>query len=382
MNDNNKSLFQEEIATWNRHNAIRHLTPLEHDGDYVILGNKRLLNLSRNDYLGLAAKTPISLSQLSTQSFSGSTSSPLLTGYSIQTERLEQQLATDYQRESALVFNSGYHMNTGICGSLCNQNTLIIADKLVHASIIDGIKLTGLPFIRFRHNDLNHLEKILETKASSAHCIIVIVESLYSMDGDVCDLRSLVEIKKRYPQTILYVDEAHAVGVRGIKGLGLAEETGTIKDIDILCGTFGKALASMGGYVVCDQVIKTILVNKCRSLIYSTALPPLLHEYTYHLWNHMKTMTEARKSLNDKSALLRQKFVSMDLPMPSESHIIPWIIGANDQTIALAEQLQNLGFYVLPIRPPTVPIGKARLRFSLTASMPIEPLLTAINKLS
>ncbi|WP_282918291.1 aminotransferase class I/II-fold pyridoxal phosphate-dependent enzyme [Porphyromonas macacae] len=379
MNDILFDMFEQRMGEITRSGSLRMLKPLTHSGAYIVTEDgKRMLNFSGNDYLGLAARGDIR--QL--EGFDmGSTSSALLTGYYDVMADLEKQIAEQFGREAALIFNSGYHMNTGIVPALVDDKTLIVADKLVHASMIDGMKLSGVPFERFRHNDLSHLEKILQRKSASYRMIIVMVESVYSMDGDVSDLKALVEIKRRYPQVMLYVDEAHAVGVRGARGLGLAEETGTVSDIDLLCGTFGKALASMGAYVVCDDVVRRLLVNRCRPLIFSTALPPSVIAYTRAVWQALPGMQNERLRLQEWSGKFRQFLVHKGISMPSESHIIPWILGENSKAVEVAEQLQKLGYYVLPIRPPTVPKGTARLRFSLTAETPVDGLMEAIDSL-
>ncbi len=336
-----------------------------------------MLNLSGNDYLGLAAeeKKPYE------GELYGSASSRLLTGNYEIYDRLENAMAKTFGREAALVFNSGYHMNTGILPALADDHTLVIADKLVHASMIDGIRLSRCKFERFRHNDLNHLKKILQKSAGDYESVIVMAESIYSMDGDIADLRGLVALKKQFPQVMLYIDEAHGIGVRGQNGLGLAEETGTIQDIDFLLGTFGKALGSMGGYIICDAVIKEYLVNKCRSLIFSTALPPLTMSFNMHIFTTLPTLGEKRRMLDEYATLLRKSIEDLGYPMPSESHIVPLLIGDNHKTIQVAEQLQKLGYYVLPIRPPTVPAGTSRLRFSLTSATPVASLIKDLQEI-
>lgn len=149
-----------------------------------------------------------------------------------------------------MIFNSGYHANTGILPALTDKQTLLLADKLVHASIIDGILLSGSPFLRYRHNDYDQLERLVQKNACQYETIIILTESIFSMDGDVADLNRLIAIKRQYPNILLYVDEAHAIGTRGKTGLGIAEEQSCIQEIDLLIGTFSKALASMGAYLV------------------------------------------------------------------------------------------------------------------------------------
>lgn len=381
MNDKYKIELEEikKLGAW------RHIRNIEHSGAYIIEKGKKMLNLSSNDYLGLTNKEDLIESFYASLSgedrLPGSCSSRLLTGNSCAYERLETLIAKRFGKESALVFNSGYHLNTGVLPAITDRHSLILADKLIHASIIDGIRLSGIPFERFRHNDLGHLERLLSKNRNNYHRIIVMVESIYSMDGDVADLLGLVELKKQYPSVELYVDEAHAIGVRGKTGLGLAEETQTIKSIDYLVGTFGKAFASMGAYIVCDAEVKDLLINKSRSLIFSTALSPSSVSWTEKIFRLLPEFTHEREALSQNALLLRNAIKKLGVKMPSSSHIIPYMIGENQPCVEKAEQLQKLGFFVLPIRHPTVPLHTARLRFSLTAAIKTDELKQLIDSL-
>ena len=200
------------------------------------------------------------------------------------------------------------------------------------------------------------------------------------MDGDVADLHRLVELKKSYPNVVLYVDEAHAIGVRGRNGLGIAEEQGCIGEIDLLVGTFGKALASMGAYIVCDRTIREYLINRMRPLIFSTALPPFQIAWTRFIVELLPEITPLRERLAQTSHILAEALKGKGGEV-SGSHIIPYIIGDNKDCILKAEELQRKGFYCLPVRPPTVPKGTARIRFSLTADVTIEDLQPLIQAL-
>ena len=180
--------------------------------------------------------------------------------------RLEKRLAELYKAETSLVFNSGYHTNSGILPAVTDNRSLILADKLVHASIVDGIGLSKARCIRYRHNDYEQLERLVSESASQYEAIFIVTESIFSMDGDESDLPRLVALKKHYPNIYLYVDEAHAFGVRGQCGLGCAEEQDVIKEIDFLVGTFGKAAASVGAFVICSDEMKRYLVNKSHSV--------------------------------------------------------------------------------------------------------------------
>ena len=239
---NYQTILSELEASGN----LRRLPEVTHEGRWIEREGQRMLNLSSNDYLGLATRSDLQAEFLASEAAQrwplSSSSSRLLTGNFTVYTALEQRIARDFGREAALLFNSGYHANTGILPALADKQTLILADKLVHASLIDGIRLGEAPFSRYRHNDYTQLERLLAKNTSTYETIIVVTESVFSMDGDVADLPRLVALKRQYPNVMLYVDEAHAIGVRGERGLGVAEECGCIEQIDLLVGTFGKAL--------------------------------------------------------------------------------------------------------------------------------------------
>lgn len=357
---------------------LRRLPHVVHKGQWIEKEGRTMLNLSSNDYLGLASRTDLYDAFFDEWKEKGyplsSSSSRLLTGNFTVYDELEQLMAERFGREAALLFNSGYHANTGILPALADKQTLILADKLVHASLIDGILLSGAPFLRYRHNDYNQLEMLLKKHAGQYEQIFIVTESIFSMDGDVADLPRLVELKKSYPDILLYVDEAHAIGVRGKNGLGIAEEQDCIQDIDLLIGTFGKALASMGAYVICSRTIREYLVNCMRPLIFSTALPPIQIAWTRFIFERLPLFGELREKLALTGHLLAGALEEKGGEI-SESHIIPFIVGENKECILKAEELQRKGFYCLPVRPPTVPKGTARIRFSLTAEVTSEQII-------
>lgn len=377
--------MKQELLELEKHSNLRRLPQMIHDGRNVVVGGQRMLNLSSNDYLGLAADRELReefLQTLTPDNFlPTSSSSRLLTGNFSIYEELEAELAALFGTEAALVLNSGYHANMGILPAVSNQHTLILADKLVHASIIDGIKLTTARCIRYRHNDLAQLERLLEQNHSYYQQIIVVTESIFSMDGDQADLQALVGLKRKYTNVLLYVDEAHAFGVRGKRGLGCAEEAGCIKDIDFLVGTFGKAAASAGAYIVCSRVIREYLVNRMRTLIFTTALPPINIAWTLFVVRKLAGMHERREHLAKISRMLREALQAKGYQCPSTSHIVPMIIGSSEDTVLRAEALQRHGFYALPVRPPTVPEGTSRIRFSLTAEIKEQEIEKTIKYL-
>ncbi|MEG1006097.1 MAG: 8-amino-7-oxononanoate synthase [Bacteroides sp.] len=365
--------MRQELTLLQQQNNLRSLPALVHEGREVLIDHRRMLNLSSNDYLGLASNEELRrefLQTLTPENFlPASSSSRLLTGNFTAYRQLENELASLFGTEAALTFNCGYHANTGILPVVSNAQTLILADKLIHASLIDGIKLSVAKAIRYRHNDYAQLERLIQENHEKYERIIIVTESIFSMDGDEADLTTLVRLKRTYASVLLYVDEAHAFGVRGLRGLGCAEEQGCIADIDFLVGTFGKALASSGAYIVCSQVIREYLINKMRPFIFTTALPPINVEWTLFLLKRLPAWGALRQQLSQISDRLREALKQNGYACPSTSHIIPLIAGASSSTIALADVFQRKGFYVLPVRPPTVPEGTSRLRFSLTAAI-------------
>lgn len=379
--------INKELFTLKEKRNYRSLPPLMHDGRDVIVNGQRMLNLSSNDYLGLTVDLSLKegfLASITPETFlPTSSSSRLLTGNFTHYQELEQQLAALFGTESALVFNSGYHANTGILPAVSNARTLILADKLVHASLIDGIRLSSAKCIRYRHNDAAQLQRLIDENHHAYEQIIIVTESIFSMDGDATDLRALVRLKKNYSNVLLYVDEAHAFGVRGKKGLGCAEEQGCIADIDFLVGTFGKAIASVGAYIVCRQLIRDYLINKMRTFIFTTALPPINIQWTSWILKHLSDFQHKRAHLLRISTKLKEALTEIGCRCPTDSHIVPMIVGTSEDTIQKAEELQRKGFYALPVRPPTVPEGTSRIRFSLTADITeneINQLIDTLRK--
>ena len=238
------SSYSEILARVKEDGLYRTLPDLSLQGKYVAMDGKRLLNLNSNDYLGLLDCPDYWQEFVSTEAIKyapSSASSRLLTGNDRIYREFESFLCTQYHSDSALIWDSGYHANSGILPVLADVNTLIVADRLVHASIIEGIRLSGAAFVRFRHNDMDHLSQILRQKALDYDKVWIVTESVFSMDGDRAPLADTVQFKNQFPNVYIYVDEAHSVGVLG-GGLGLSAELGLTEDIDLLVGTLGKAL--------------------------------------------------------------------------------------------------------------------------------------------
>ena len=365
--------FATQLDCLKQQGNLRQFTANTQQGRYISINNHKMLNLASNDYLGLASdlqlrerffdETP------NAQRWMSSSSSRLLTGNFPEYEQLEASLSQAFHGRAALLFNSGYHMNIGILPALTDGKTLILADKLIHASMIDGIRLSTAKYVRYRHNDLLHLTQLLHKyhEDDAFERIIVVTESIFSMDGDETDLAELVRIKKQFSKVMLYVDEAHAIGVRGEQGLGCVEQYHVIDDIDFLVGTFGKAIASVGGYLICHSIIRDYLINSMRPLIFSTAQPPICMAWTNFIFQKVLKLNTQRQHLQQLSQSLQQAVTAKGFDCPSTSHIVPVIVGESVKTVVKAKALQDAGFYIMPVRPPTVPQHSSRLRISLTA---------------
>ncbi len=372
-----------ELEQLKKDNMYRSLPAVELAGRGVVQdkAGKELLDLSSNDYLAIAGDEILRedfFRLFKPKSFSSS-SSRLMSGFNSDTVELEQLIAKDYNREAALIFSSGYHVNTSILPAIGNSKTLILADKLVHASLIDGIRLSKCEFRRFEHNNLKALERILESKHAEYSRIIIVSESTFSMDGDKCDLRSLVELKRRFSNVLLYIDSAHDIGTTGKKGLGEPEEQGVINEVDFIVATFGKALASCGAFVVCDGIVKEYLVNKARGFIFSTALSPIQMQWTRFIWEQMPNFTARRTSLAENAAYFRLQLQGKNIQTPSASHIIPIITGQAAETLQKSAALHSAGFHCLAVRPPTVPQNLCRLRLSLNSAMTKQEMDTVLS---
>jgi len=390
VHERNQEKLQAALKTLQAKQQYRTLPCLHQQGRHVLSKGRPLLNIASNDYLGLGMDSALQreffchLQQKDTLPKMSATSSRLLTGNDNELMALESELGTWYAAaandgKSALVFNSGYHANIGSLPALTALPvpTLILADKLVHASIIDGIRLCqnrACHYRRYRHNDDAHLAQLIAQAGDGVERIIIVTESIFSMDGDRAHLEALVALKRNDNRIELYVDEAHAVGVLGETGLGLAEETQTLAEIDYLVGTFGKAFASVGAYVFCSDDNKAWLINQMRSLIFSTALPPINHAWTRFILAKMPKLQNKRAHLADISQMLSQAIppehqIMSQPPTAYQSPIIAYVTGDNAAAVTKAKALQDAGFYALPIRPPTVPENTARIRFVMNAAI-------------
>ncbi|WP_028317134.1 aminotransferase class I/II-fold pyridoxal phosphate-dependent enzyme [Desulfobulbus elongatus] len=377
-----KRQLAEQLAEIDRQGQRRELVPVTHlDRGRIEIDGRRYLNLAGNDYLGLAANRELLAHFYGQQNEDnllagyglGSTASRLMTGNTRPYAELEQELSALYDTEAALVFNSGYHLNVGILPALAGKQDLILADKLCHASLIDGMRLSLAKVVRHPHLDYQAIERILSKDRDRFRQVFLVTESIFSMDGDAADLAELVRLKDRF-SAVLYVDEAHGVGIRGDSGCGLAEEQGVRPAIEILTGTFGKAYGGQGAFVVGSRLLIGTLLNTARPQIFSTGLPPVSVHWLTAVLRRIPQMGPERAKVAELARRLRQGLREVGLETLGSSNIVPVMIGDAARAVAAAERVCAAGYWVKAVRPPTVPAGTSRLRLSLNAAMDWEQL--------
>lgn len=345
------------------------------DGKIVVDGVE-YINFASNDYLGISTKSNLRNEFLSkNNSLLSSASARLLTGTSPEYTELESTLAKLFNKEAALIFNTGYQCNLGVISALVGSGDVIFSDKLNHASIIDGMQLARGDFYRYKHFDYDNLEKLLIEKRSKYKNAIIVTESVFSMDGDCADIDKLIELKNKY-NCLLMVDEAHAFCCCGKTLAGMFYG----KDVDIITATFGKAVGSFGAFCVSNSDIISYLVNKARSFIFSTSIPPINIAWTnWLLTEKLDFLKEQKNKLETLTISVHDLIKAKGYKTPSVSHIIPLIIGSNTETLKVAEKLKSLGYYIPAIRPPTVPEGTSRLRISLTADCKLQDFANVLD---
>lgn len=360
-----------------RLHTVTPLTEIE-----TMVEGRKMLNFCSNDYLGLS-KHPL-LRQRSVEYMNrygtGSTSSRLICGTYDCFEHVEKKIAYLKETEQALILNSGFQANVSLIPALADRKTLILSDSLNHNSIIQGALLSRCQIALFQHNDLDHLKKLLkENRNKGISRILIVIESVFSVDGDQSDIDTLVELSEEF-QALLIVDEAHATGVLGKHGMGLT----CGKKVDITMGTFGKACGSFGAYIACSGKIRDYLINCCSGFIYTTALPPSVIGSIDAALDLIPTMDKERIDLHLKADFLRSSLHELGCNTGnSTTQIIPVIIGDGKQTLALSKWLEEHDILAMAIRPPTVEEGKSRIRLTLSAlhtQNHLEQLIDVIRK--
>ena len=362
-------------------------------GPRINIGGKSFLNFSSNDYLGLANDPALKEAAIKAveQFGAGAGASRLICGSLAPFHQLEEALADFKRTEAALTFSTGYATAIGTICALLGRNDIIILDKLVHASIVDAARLSGAKLRVFSHNDLDDLERILRwsstfrlsggtLKRELQPHVLIVTESIFSMDGDAAPLREIVAFKEKYGAWLM-VDEAHATGIIGEGGRGLAEELGVSSQIEIQMGTLGKALGASGGYICGSRALIDYLVNRARSFIFSTApVPAAAAAATAAIQIVQSSGGESRrKRLRARIAEFQSQIANRKSQIPGA--IIPIIIGDESKAVEAAAKLREQGIFVPAIRYPTVARGKARLRVTLTASHSSGDVATLVHAL-
>jgi 8-amino-7-oxononanoate synthase len=357
-----------ELARLGQQGLRRALEPLgSMQGPVVRVGGRELVNLCSNDYLGLAGDPRVmrAAADAALAEGAGSGASRLVAGDLAIHGRLEAALAALHRAEAALLFNSGYHANAGVPAALVGRDDAIFSDVLNHASIVDGALLSRAELVRYRHLDLDELDGLL--RASRARRKLVVTDAVFSMDGDAAPLRGLADLCDRHG-AMLYVDEAHAVGVLGPTGAGLAEAEGVKDRVDVEMGTLGKALGAFGAYVAGPARLRDLLLARARSFVFTTALPPAACGAALAALEVVRGEPGRRTRLHALMARLKAGLAARGFDVSRVvSPIFPVVLGSEERALAAARGLRERGFFVRAIRPPTVPRGTSRLRVALTA---------------
>ncbi|CUQ67610.1 8-amino-7-oxononanoate synthase [Candidatus Nitrospira inopinata] len=360
---------------------IRRLNTVESStGPIVRYGGRPVILLSSNDYLGLAAHPSVIRAAVhATEQYgSGAGASRLICGTLPPHSELESALASFKGTEAALLFGSGYLANLGVIPALIGRDGLILADRLCHASLIDGCRLSGADFRVFRHRDADHLESLLKRRRSHRRTLIV-TDGLFSMDGDLAPLAELASLAKRY-DAALYVDDAHGTGVMGATGRGTLEALGVEDDIPFHMGTLGKALGSSGAYVVGSGEIIDYLLNTARSFMFTTAPPPATAAAARAAVTIIRQEPERRTRLWENQAWMLHGLRRLGFRLTETvSPILPVLIGDAATALAFAEQLLARGVYAPAVRPPTVPQGTSRIRITVTSEHTASHLEEALH---
>jgi len=373
--------LREELEEIRRQGLERSLREVESEqGLWLEVDGRKILNFSSNNYLSLANDPRLkkAAAEAAEGYGAGSGASRLITGSMSLHHRLEEKLAEFKRTPAALLFNSGYQANIGILTALMSEGDEIYSDELNHASLIDGCRLSKAQVKVYRHNDMNHLRDLL-ARGSSAGRKLIVADSVFSMDGDLAPLREMAELAEAH-ECFLMLDEAHATGVFGAKGRGLVEQCwpeqrpAYLEDHLIQMGTLGKALGSFGAYVAGSEDLILLLINKARSFIYTTSLPPPVLAASLAALEIVETEAQRREKLWGNI-----RFFSECMGIPAQSPIFPFIVGSSEGALRASAELWEQGFWVQAIRYPTVAKGSERLRIALMADHE-RPQLEALAK--
>ncbi len=358
-----------------RERIAKELDALRDRSQFRTLETPPGINLSSNDYLGLSSDPRLKqalMDAVTRTELVGSTGSRLLSGNSAEWEDLESEFACFAGTEAALYFGSGYAANIGLLSSILRPADIVFSDALNHASLIDGIRQSRAAKIIYPHGDLKFLKSALRENGGSAGARVIVTESVFSMEGDIASLAELTELAREY-EAELVIDEAHAIGVCGPEGRGIAAEMGIERDAFAIVHTCGKALAGAGAFVCGSDALKQFLINHARTFIFSTAMPPYLARQIRAALVLARGAESERTHLRHIAMKLREGLAAAGLNCgTSTTHIVPVLLGSNEAALHVASELQRAGFAVKAIRPPTVPPGTSRVRLSLTSRITME----------
>ena len=365
----------------------RSLIARSHDGIYLTSAQgKRLINFGNNDYLGLAAcnrGSQQSNSPRAAATASGSGASALVSGWTDRHQLLADRIADFEVAEAAVLFPTGYAACSGTIATLADAGDLILSDALNHASLIDGCRLSKAQRVIYPHGDWEAVGEFLLQQRADFNRVWVVTDGVFGMDGHVAPLKQLTELADQYDAYVI-VDEAHGTGVLGQTGQGAGQELGVKDQVAVTIGTLSKAIGAQGGFVAGSKLVIDYLINRCRTLIYSTSLAPFQVEAALAGLQMVVSHPERREHVRELSSHFRQRLSIGASEIESGVPIIPVVIGDDQRTVGASERLAELGFYVPAIRPPTVPEGTGRLRISLSAAHDwdmVDSLADAIGSL-
>jgi len=375
---------EQALDDLEKRGLMRQLRTLPENRGKISINGVEWLNFSSNDYLDLAQDKALKDASIkATQDLGcGSGGSRLTTGHLTIHENLETAIADYMGTESSLIFGSGFLTNLGVIPALAGDHAAIFCDRLNHASLIDGALMAGVKWHRYRHNDVGHLDDLLtKHPAKDGQTRLVITDSVFSMDGDIAPLKDIADCAKRH-DALLMVDESHAVGVLGPKGAGMCKALGLEPDV-ITCG-MGKSFGSYGGYVACSHVLRSLIINRARSFIYSTGLPPACIAASHAALDlFIARGDELCADLMDRARHMHSLLENAGFTMlPFESPILPIMVGDNHKTTEFAEKLAENNIICSAIRPPTVPPGTSRLRLTVTRAHDADDLNKAVKILA
>jgi len=373
--------LDEEIVALKEKERYRFLRRLSTPQEArITIEGKEVLNFSSNNYLGLANHPEVvaALADCAGRYGVGSGASRLISGHMDVHAELEEAMSRFKGSEGCLTFSAGYMANLGILSTLGSPDATIFSDEWNHASIVDGCRLSRARVEVYRHTDVTHLEDLL--KASSSRRKIVVTDSVFSMDGDIAPLPDLVTVKDRYG-AILVVDDAHATGVLPPRGRGSADHFGLTGRVEILMGTFSKALGTYGAYMCSTRRMVEYFINKCRPFIFNTGLPPAIAGATLASLGILTREPGRIKALWENGRLFRREMEARGREAGSDTAIVPILVGTDGDTMAVSRALFDRGVFVHGIRPPTVPEGTGRLRLTLMATHTAEMVRTAAARI-